>query len=136
MCRLDTRRTQREEIDPSLAPEVGVDVRSRADAASCQGLWNPAKPRGVKRRETGMLGERALIFLCSREPDTPEANGVSVSYPPPNGLLPHVFQALEGVVEENLLLIGHLDAEKHHPLGIPQVLFNPRSLLKKHIASA
>ena len=46
-------------------PEVGVDVRIGAGAASCQGLWNPANPLGVRRREAGMLGERALNFLCS-----------------------------------------------------------------------
>ncbi len=49
-------------------PEVGVDVRIRAGAASCQGLWNPANLPGVRRREAGMLSERALIFLCSELP--------------------------------------------------------------------
>ncbi len=43
----------------------GGDVRIRAGAASCQGLWNPANPLGVRRSEAGMLSERALIFLCS-----------------------------------------------------------------------
>jgi hypothetical protein len=44
---------------------VVVDVRIRAGAASCQGLWDPANPLGVRRSEAAMLGERALIFLCS-----------------------------------------------------------------------
>ncbi len=49
-------------------PEVGVDVRIRAGAASCQGLWDPANPLGVRPRGAGILGERALNFLCSGPP--------------------------------------------------------------------
>ncbi len=48
-------------------PKAVVEVRIRAGKASRQGLWNPANPLGVRRREVAMLGERALIFLCSIE---------------------------------------------------------------------
>ncbi len=47
-------------------PEVGVDVRIGAGKPSCQGLWNPAKPLGVRPRAVAMPGERALNFLCSK----------------------------------------------------------------------
>jgi hypothetical protein len=55
-----------------------VDVRIGAGAASCQGLWNPANPLGVRRREAGMLSERALIFLCSPRQDLTFASNETI----------------------------------------------------------
>ena len=64
--RVRIRATALEFAHKTFAETVmGLDVRIGAGAASCQGLWNPANPLGVRRREAGMLGERALNFLCS-----------------------------------------------------------------------